>query len=231
MIISHKHRFIFLKTNKTAGTSVEIALSKLCGPEDIITPITPSDEVLRKQCGGRAPQNYGTEMPRDNLIKAIKWLVKPMRRKKKFYNHIPAEKVKAYIGDEIWDSYYKFCIERNPWDRVISFYYWRYKMSPEVSISDAIHADVLKPLKKKGWELYSLNGEPAVDRIIRFESLEDDFQSVLKELGIEEKLELPRAKAGYRKDKRHYREILSKEDADQIAEIFRNEIAHLGYEY
>lgn len=28
MIISHKNRFIFLKTEKTAGTSIEIALSK-----------------------------------------------------------------------------------------------------------------------------------------------------------------------------------------------------------
>ena len=43
MIASHQHRFIFLKTRKTAGTSVEIALSKVCGPDDIITEISPED--------------------------------------------------------------------------------------------------------------------------------------------------------------------------------------------
>ena len=32
MIVSHEHKFIFLKTKKTAGTSIELALSELCGP-------------------------------------------------------------------------------------------------------------------------------------------------------------------------------------------------------
>ena len=58
MIASHQHRFIFLKTRKTAGTSVEIALSKVCGPDDIITEISPEDEELRQAAGGRPPQNF-----------------------------------------------------------------------------------------------------------------------------------------------------------------------------
>ena len=37
MIISHKHKFIFFKTRKTAGTSLQIALSEFCGSDDIIT--------------------------------------------------------------------------------------------------------------------------------------------------------------------------------------------------
>ena len=30
MIVSHKHRFIFLKSQKTGGTSLELALSRIC---------------------------------------------------------------------------------------------------------------------------------------------------------------------------------------------------------
>ena len=37
MIISHKHKFIFVKTRKTAGTSVQEALERICGPDDIVT--------------------------------------------------------------------------------------------------------------------------------------------------------------------------------------------------
>ena len=39
MIISHRHRFIFVRTEKTAGSSVEQALAELCGPEDVITGV------------------------------------------------------------------------------------------------------------------------------------------------------------------------------------------------
>ena len=37
MIISHTHKFIFIKTRKTAGSSVEHILSKRLGPDDICT--------------------------------------------------------------------------------------------------------------------------------------------------------------------------------------------------
>ena len=47
MIVSHRYRFIFLKTNKTAGASIEIALSRFCDSEDIITPLLPDDELIR----------------------------------------------------------------------------------------------------------------------------------------------------------------------------------------
>jgi hypothetical protein len=56
MIVSHEHKFIYLKTKKTAGTSIELALSRLCGPDDIITPLTKIDEALRARW--RGAQNW-----------------------------------------------------------------------------------------------------------------------------------------------------------------------------
>ena len=51
MIVSFPRQFIFIKTSKTAGTSLEIALSKYAVPEDILTPITAEDEVMRRTLG------------------------------------------------------------------------------------------------------------------------------------------------------------------------------------
>ena len=52
MIVSHRHRFIFLKTRKTAGTSIELFLFPHCGAEDIVTPLTRTP--LTQRVGHRA---------------------------------------------------------------------------------------------------------------------------------------------------------------------------------
>ena len=43
---------------KTAGTSIEVALSRYLGADDVITPIFEEDEPLRAAPGYRGPQNY-----------------------------------------------------------------------------------------------------------------------------------------------------------------------------
>jgi hypothetical protein len=54
MILSRAHGFIFIKGLKVGGTSVEIALSTICGTDDIVTPITPIDELKRIDANGGA---------------------------------------------------------------------------------------------------------------------------------------------------------------------------------
>jgi len=57
MILSHEHKFIFIKTQKVGGTSLEIALANYCRPDDIITGISPKDEQNRRDLGFQGKQN------------------------------------------------------------------------------------------------------------------------------------------------------------------------------
>ena len=87
MIVSHEHRFIFIKTRKTAGTSIEISLSKYCGPNDIITPIAEVDEKIRESLGHKGPQNYKINETKllNNLFLILGF------KSKEHYNHSPAK--------------------------------------------------------------------------------------------------------------------------------------------
>ena len=42
-----KYKFIFIKTRKTAGTSIEYNLSKYLGKEDIITPTSEASYLAQ----------------------------------------------------------------------------------------------------------------------------------------------------------------------------------------
>ena len=113
MIISHKHKSIFIKTQKTAGTSFEIAFSEFCGSRDVITPISPEDEAFRKRLGYRGAQNYFVPMGKYSAHDWKNLVLKGKRRE--FRNHMGALAIKSLIDSQLWNDYYKFCFERNPW--------------------------------------------------------------------------------------------------------------------
>ncbi len=230
MIISHKHKFIFIKTNKTAGTSTEIALAKICGQHDIITPNDPKDEEIRKQLNYPGPQNY-TAPFYEYRFRDLYRLIQRQKKKPRFYHHIPAREIKKLVGEQVWNDYFKFCFERNPWDRIISFYYWRSKSKPWAGISEFIDSDEPHLLNKYGYGLYTIDDEVVVDRICRFENIEQELEYVGNLLGFPEKLTLPMAKTSFRKDTRHYREVLSDEDREKIARMFEKEIRLMNYRF
>ncbi|RME94688.1 MAG: hypothetical protein D6773_19320 [Alphaproteobacteria bacterium] len=231
MILSHKHRFIYIKTYKTASTSIEAALSEICGEEDVITP---ASEPLMKHRKGQRAQNYRLDhpaVPRRPLLKRL--LGRPERHYHPsvgFYEHMPAWRVRTYVGEEIWASYYKFSFERNPWDRQVSWYYYKTKSKPVRPSFEKFNADKRKAYVEN-FDLYSIDGEPCLDFIGRYESLEEDFASVLAAIGLKGKVTLPRANRSEARDERSYREYFDEALRDKMADWYAREIALFGYSF
>jgi hypothetical protein len=232
MIVSHAHKFIFLKTKKTAGTAIEAALSELCGSDDIITPYRAESEQDRK---GRTPQNYRIEhelKPKRKLWRKL--LLRPERYYHPtvgYYEHMPAARVRAYVGEEIWRRYYKFAFDRNPWDRQVSWYFYKTK-SKRARPSFERFMQSRRRAYVDNYELYTLDGGLAVDRVCRYESLEDDLNAVLQELGVGRTLEVPRSNVSRDRDAASdYRSLYSDETREIVAEWYAPEITLLGYRF
>ena len=227
MIISHKHNFIFIKTEKTAGTSLEIALSKFCGESDIITPISPEDENYRKELGFRGAQNY--LVPKNKLSKMDRLNSILGRRKFQFFNHMEAVRVKKYVDKNVWEDYYKFTFERNPYDKLISWYYWKGGEDKYNSIANFIKSG--DAAKIRGFDLYALNNEIIVDDVYLYENLDASLEKISQKLGLDETLKMPekKLKGGIRKTKQHYSEMLNKDDKEWVRKVFAREFANFNY--
>lgn len=210
MIVSHEHRFIFVKTRKTAGTSVEIALSRHCGPDDIIAAISPEDEELRRQLGGRGPQHHVVDG-------------------REIHSHARAERIRALVGRDVWRRYFRFSIERNPWDAVVSSYHYHYREDPDRAPSFSEFVDQVLPTTRWNSPLYRIGGTIAVTEVCRYEHLDEDLERVRRRVGLPP-LELPRAKGGLR-DGRPYRDYYTASEIEQVRTLFAATIEAFGYEF
>jgi hypothetical protein len=228
MILSHKHKFIFFKTRKTAGTSVEIALSEICGPDDVITPLMRRDERLRTV---RGKQNWVVpEEMRPWWSKiALKLGRNAHQAGVEFFHHIPASRVKRLVPTEVWNGYRKVSIERNPWDREVSFYFFRHKDSAtRPSFAEYLTKDH-QPIRN--YDIYTADGRPA-DTIFRYENLASELDAFLAGLGIEERPVLKNAKGAFRPtESRDYRSFYTPQLRDRVAKLYAREIALFGYEF
>lgn len=242
MIVSHKHKFIFLKTRKTAGTSIEIALSRFCGEKDVITPINKVDERIRTQLSYRGPQNFRVlssgSGPQDGRVPSQQD-ARRASRSPAYYNHMLAKEARAIIGTKTWDEYFKFCFERNPWDKIISAYYWRTRnCEHRPTLLEFIH-DQNPEGRTRGkgtrrlsnFGIYSIGGEIAVDHVGLYENLDSELERIAALLNLPGKIELPRAKASVREDRRHYREVMGYEERSMVAQVCAREIAHFSYSF
>lgn len=212
---------MYIKTRKTASTSIEIALSKFCGPDDVITEIVATDEQVRSGLGYPGPQNFVVTDAAGQSSTLV--------------NHMPAQVAQQVLG-AAWGEYFSFTIERNPFDRVISQYYWELPLwerrgVPAPSLTDYLTSRPIESLTN--WPLYADGDRVLVNQVGRYEDLDADLRAIAERIGLPEPIEVQgiKTKHGWRKDRRNHREVLSDQDRQFIEGVCGRELAAFGYHW
>ena len=245
MILSKKFRFVFIKGKRVGGTSVEIALSTICGSRDIITPIAPIDELQRIPIGGRARNYAAAREPEDAYIQQIQTsprhaLAQVSVPKERYYNHMPLREIIAVFGPSV-SSFEIVCVERSPFAKILSWANWL--ASAEAYLSGGKLQTDLKTLRcsvdrifdtgefveVKNIDLYRGEDGRVAARALRHENLEADLRTFLSSRGVSKLPILPQAKAGLMSDRLDPREFFSKDQLRRINDVFGEEFDTFGY--
>lgn len=235
MLISHRFKFIYLKTRKTASTSVEVYFEPCCVDPERVEP--PSQ--------ARAPEvsEWGVVGGGSRFF----WEVNRV-----WFNHMPAVRVRDAVSAESWEKYVKFCAVRNPFDKVVSSFWWRIPADTRDRLLDAPFADVRAAFADWAGARYvsvkararrlanehiptdrpivAIDGQLAADEIIRYETLESDIARLCTLLGVPwEPDRVGRFKSGFRTRPEPFADYYDDATAAHIGDLFAWELQTFGY--
>lgn len=207
MIISHKHKFIFFAIPKTGTHSIRFALRPYLADED--------EEHVSLFHNARL--NIDDFKDRAN-------------------GHMSVQEIRPHITDEIWNSYFKFCFVRNPWDRFVSTVFFK---NEHVQQEDKYAYPLMKYTIDKETDNTSLFYRPqtaylideannlAMDFIGRTENMQADYETICKHLNIPcQQLERKNTSQHH-----HYHNYYDNELQQKVGSLYRQDIENFGYSF
>ncbi|MBY5637701.1 hypothetical protein HFO39_23520 [Rhizobium leguminosarum] len=178
---------------------------------DVVTSISPRDESIRTAAGGRTAQNISANGA-------------------EFFNHMPATEVAALLGNRIWSSYFSFCIERNPWDKVVSMFFHRLgRRTSARTLHEFIKSGEF--LQARNAELYCKDGSPIVTYIGKYEELDVSLNHAYSKIGAAYTGLNTSPKSQFRPILDNYRDHYSEDLKQDVEQAFQNEIKLHGYQF
>jgi hypothetical protein len=255
MIISHRHRFIFLHCRKAAGSSIAAALAPHLGPDDLhlgtwpeawsagVAPNRRAWRDLRHPVAGfsyvwrlmRAPGRLGDPAHRVAALNGAQRLAY-----RKSLGHSPEHAYAARVRDfdpAAWRDYFKFAFVRNPFDRAVSDYCWRTRKTGRHDLAFGEFLDRMAradfsgrvvPRHFDNWPIYTIDDRIAVDFVGRFERLDDDLARVFERIGLPSSA-LPHEKASA--DRPPAADWYGPGERNRIERMFGRELATFGYRF
>ena len=148
------------------------------------------------------------------------------------YNRKDSARLKQWladIDDVKLEEYFIFSVVRNPWDRFISI-----ASFVDIPLNEFIR-DLPKLLERQ--EIYvhclplhfytHLNDKPFIDVALRFETIQNDFESICEIIGIKAQ-SLPMMRTS---NHTHYADYYDENSKQAVADIYAKDIEYFNYTF
>ncbi len=211
MQISFEHKFLFVHIPKTGGTSIRSALE----PHQTNAASAFPNPLLRWM-GINVNHYLGGY------------------RSIQFRKHERIKTAARLLPTATFESLFKFCFVRNPWDLLVSNYCFvkskkkhkRYRRTSKMNFEEFIEFAIVKEIGFQKPVVSNQNGDLLVNQVGKFESLEEDFQSIVARIQIE--ATLPHLNRVVRPD---YREYYNRRLIARVTDCYRDDIETFEYEF
>ena len=200
-MLAQSRRFLFVHIPKTGGNSIQNILRKYS--EDEVVCLEPHQDGLERFEIRNA--EFG------------------------FSKHTPLSDYRERLPAELYSTLIKFCCVRNPWERAVSFYF-----SPHRQVTQFSRQEFIKFIPSVPPMTYYLRQETGqglegmisgFDQILRFESLQSDFNLLCDRLNIPREILPVRNKSTRGKIESYYDD----ETIELVREAFSEDIE--GFDY
>ena len=203
-MIFYRTRSIFIRTPKTASSSILMALFGI--DEGSWEPNYMLHEEIKrhlppdiKNKWKHDPHHYPLDILHECLPKDQRFLVK---------------------------RFFKYAFVRNPFDKLVSMY--RYRVSRSGGEKYNLKEFLLKTKTSTDvWDWSQVDLTSGCDFIGKYENLQKDFDTICEKIGIPQQ-ELPHTNSQERK---HYTEYYDDETRSIVAEKYAKDIEYFGYKF
>lgn len=141
------------------------------------------------------------------------------------YGHMPASAMRHLVHPEMWNGYFKFCVERAPLSKIRSFLRWSRRSQATPSLNEFLkrgHHSVVSD-----FPLYADDGAITVDQVLPYENMSNWWPELRQRLSSDLPPTLPHLKASSHLGRSD--EEIDDVAAKQISIEFAREFELFGY--